>query len=78
MADMGASGCREKGEGRKRRSPFQMTEVIGLDPTPRPCSALRHPRPPTHSPLTPSVKKLRSIRKLGTRFGRRLGSKDQE
>lgn len=32
----------------------------------------------THMSLTPSVKKLRSIRKLGTRFGRRLGSEDRE
>lgn len=31
-----------------------------------------------HVSLTPSVKKLRSIRKLGTRFGRRLGSEDRE
>lgn len=28
-----------------------------------------------HTPLTPSVKKLRSIRRLGTRFGRRLGAR---
>lgn len=67
-----------------------MTGVIGLDLAPRPCPALRHPRPHTRPPahtharphthrlLTPSVKKLRSIRKLGTRFGSRLGSEDQE
>ena len=40
--------------------------------------ALRHPHQLTsHVPLTPSVKKLRSIRRLGTRFGRRLGGEDQ-
>lgn len=43
------------------------------DGTPQPSHTLTS----THVPLTPSVKKLRSIRRLGTRFGRRLGVEDQ-
>lgn len=71
VVDMRVSERREKGVDRKQKP----TEAIGHQGS---SPAHGHPGPHTHTPLTPSVKKLRSIRKLGTRFGRRLGSKDRE
>lgn len=68
-------GCREEGEGRSwSRNPHAKAVAPPpqhpLSPHPRSCAH-------THLQLTPSVKKLRSIRRLGMRFGRRLGSEGQ-